>query len=622
MIFLSLLLAWLLGLSIVALFWPRERTLRADVAMIVTLGAIVGLLATSVFFFSATLICERPAGHAAAFEIVMAINLLWRAGHRWMQESHAPTPGTRTWMDWLLAFLFVQAAIVAGVIAWRTHQAEPLGGWDGWAIWNLHARFMLRAGPQWPELLAAPSLSWTHPDYPRLIPASVARVWAWAGEEDPGAPAMVSVMFAAATLALLVTALDRLHGRGVALVSGIVLLATPFFVTFAANQHADIPLGSFMLAALVMVVMANAAPQARGCWILAGICAGGAAWTKNEGLLFAAALAGVVMLHLWRNKSAGVTRSFFVALTVGLIPVLYFKIHLAPESDLLSASRGSWPAKVLEPARHAMIMAALWRDLGRFGEWQIAPWLVLTLPLLAWRLQRRLGSAERLIPILIGLMLAGYYAVYLVSPQDLAWHLENSLVRLLLQLWPLTILLWGLAAPDFAAAWTNRPGVARWTSNRAVFAGANILLALAVIGVLSLQRGANELAVRRFGQAEVSVALDEGWFPIEKHGRDAWAWSSGGARLRLKVSGESARVVTLRFAVGSAGTRRVAILESGRELWRGEVRDQHVPVTIAGLTLSPGTTTIEFTTDTAGVNEAPGAGGRTLAFAIFNLKVE
>jgi hypothetical protein len=81
-------------------------------------------------------------------------------------------------------------------------------------------------------------------------------------------------------------------------------------------------------------------------------------------------------------------------------------------------------------------------------------------------------------------------------------------------------------------------------------------------------------------------------------------------------------VVTLRFAVGSAGTRRVAILENGRELWRGEVRDQHVPVTIAGLTLSPGTTTIEFTTDTAGVNEAPGAGGRTLAFAIFNLKVE
>ena len=48
----------------------------------------------------------------------------------------------------MLAFVFVQAAVVASVIAWRTYRAEPLGGWDGWAIWNLHARFMLRAGTE------------------------------------------------------------------------------------------------------------------------------------------------------------------------------------------------------------------------------------------------------------------------------------------------------------------------------------------------------------------------------------------------------------------------------------------------------------------------------------------
>ncbi|HUR58011.1 MAG TPA: glycosyltransferase family 39 protein [Opitutaceae bacterium] len=621
MIFLSLLLAWLIGVGIVAWSWPREQSLRADLALILPLGSIIGLFATSVLFFFVTLITERPAWYSAGIESVAAAALLWQLAARWQREPRVGGASVGTRGEWLLPLLFMPASLVAGIVAWRTYQAEPLGGWDGWAIWNMHARFMLRAGSDWPELLVAPSLSWTHPDYPRLIPASVARMWAWAGNEDPSAPALVSVVFAGATVALLVAVLARLRGRSVALVSGIVLLATPFFVTFAANEHADIPLGTFMLAALVGVIAPGAA-QARGGAVLAGLCAAGAAWTKNEGLLFAAAFAAALMLHLWRGKAFGSAKRFLVALAIGLIPVVYFKVQLAPANDLISASAGSWVEKIADPTRHATILASFGRDLARFGEWQIAPWLALALPFAAWRARRRFGPAELLVPVLVGVMLVGYYAVYLVSPQNLAWHIDNSLVRLLLQLWPLTILAWGLAVPDFAASWTEKAAVVRWVSNRGIFAGASMLVAVGVIAGLSQQRGSNELAVRRFGLGEVSVALDEGWFPIERHGRDEWSWSSGDARLRLNVSGAFARVVTLRFEIGTAGPRTVVIRAGDRELWRGVIRDQRSPVTVAGLTLPPGTTTIEFTTDTAGVNEAPAAGGRTLAFGIFNLRLE
>jgi hypothetical protein len=36
-------------------------------------------------------------------------------------------------------------------------------------------------------------------------------------------------------------------------------------------------------------------------------------------------------------------------------------------------------------------------------------------------------------------MLAGFFFVYIVSPFNLEWHLDTSLDRLLLQVWPLAV---------------------------------------------------------------------------------------------------------------------------------------------------------------------------------------
>ena len=42
------------------------------------------------------------------------------------------------------------------------------------------------------------------------------------------------------------------------------------------------------------------------------------------------------------------------------------------------------------------------------------------------------------------LMAAGHFLIYLLSPHDLDWHLENSLDRIMLQMLPFSILLLGL----------------------------------------------------------------------------------------------------------------------------------------------------------------------------------
>jgi hypothetical protein len=60
------------------------------------------------------------------------------------------------------------------------------------------------------------------------------------------------------------------------------------------------------------------------------------------------------------------------------------------------------------------------------------------------RRQPRPEPAFRVSLATLCLTLAGYFAIYLITPRDLYWHLRFSLNRLFLQLWPATIFLFFL----------------------------------------------------------------------------------------------------------------------------------------------------------------------------------
>ena len=617
----AILSAWILGGLIVAAFRPAGGGGVGERTLVLALGLLVGLAVTSTGFFFASLVTARPALVAGAVELAVGVGLAWRWWRRGPAPAAAATapPAPASWRQWLLASVLAQAVLVALVCGWRVYQAEPYGGWDGWAIWNLHARLMLRAGTEWPALLAEPAISWTHPDYPRLVPAAVARIWAWAGAETPAAAAVVSVAFAAAGLGLLLALVAARRGWTIALAAGLILVGTPFFVTFAPNQHADLPLASFMLAAVGLLVLAgDDRRDPRGWLFLAGACAGCAAWTKNEGLLFALGFALVAGSRVGRHGGGRAVGWMAGGLGLALVPVAVFKLGLAPDNDLMSAPLGPRLAQLFEGARHATILASFGRELGRFGEWACPPYVVMALPFVAWRSRRRLAGHERMLGLVLALMLAGYYGVYLTSPQDLAWHLDNSLVRLLLQLWPLAILAWGLAVPDLGLG----PAPRRSGWKTAAFFAANFTGALVLTSALARQPAPREMAIGLGRASGVTVALGEGWFAPEKHGSDRWAWSAGRATVLVHArEARNEKAVTLRFRLRSSGARTVTVTLGGRTLWQGPVAGGLVPVELAGVTWPGGVTPLELTTDTPGVAEAPGDGGRVLAFALYNVEL-
>ena len=86
-------------------------------------------------------------------------------------------------------------ALLAGMSIFVTQtELSPHGGWDGVAIWNLRARFLYRAGDAWRNGFTE-TLSWSHPDYPLLLPAFIARTWKVSGAESQSIPIALAAFF-------------------------------------------------------------------------------------------------------------------------------------------------------------------------------------------------------------------------------------------------------------------------------------------------------------------------------------------------------------------------------------------------------------------------------------------
>ena len=110
--------------------------------------------------------------------------------------------------------------------------------------------------------------------------------------------------------------------------------------------------------------------------------------------------------------------------------------------------------KLLDPSRYWIILKWYAKEFLRFGRWLVpAPLLMLVYYFFTRRKTRTdHDSSDRASILALSLTLAGYFAIYLITPYDLYWHLRFSLSRLFLQLWPSVIFLFFIAVPSGADA--------------------------------------------------------------------------------------------------------------------------------------------------------------------------
>ncbi len=441
----SILLSSLIGFLLVQVLDPvRNMQPRwAAVLLHAALGTGAGMGLTSVIFL--LLDVNGAASPAAIFsiDIILAAGLGWRwfqmrSGHNAAASSDVTGPGFR-W-TWLLALAFGLALPISGGRLVQMAAALPVGDWDAWAIWNLRAKFLAGPGADW-RYAISPLLNNSHPDYPLLLPAFVARVWKAAGTMDTIVPVVTALLFFAALLALLVSAVALLRGAASALLAGLVILSTTSLLLWAPAQYADIPLAFYYLSAIALIFL-GASPMAGGrkALLWAGLCASFAAWTKNEGIAFLVCIVGVFIgFTFWRRRTGAASRVgwLLAGAAPGVLLTLWFKFFLAPAVDPLVTQSVSGLARLHDFSRYAQIASGFFTNLLNLGSGLTHPLILLAIlaVLLRWQIEERYK-----LPCLV-LVFLSYCLVYLITPNGLEWQVQSSFDRLILQVWPSFLLV-------------------------------------------------------------------------------------------------------------------------------------------------------------------------------------
>jgi hypothetical protein len=469
------------GLALVCLACPRRGPIASDLTLRASLSVGYGLgIFSLVFFLSrAFAVTNLVAVDPAVFSLLLITFLLLRNRPRTPSTSPPPTEtlDLPRWLQRMLTAAFAVslcAAVYSAVMRTLTH---PHGdGWDAFSIWNLHARFLFRAGPYWRDGFNA-LIPWSHPDYPLLLPAAIAHFWNYLGCDDTTVPAVIGFLFTFSTVGLMFSALSILRGRTSAMLGSLALLTTPFFVELGTSQYADVPLSFFVLATISLFCLHDdrgkeaSASRQPGLLVLAGLAAGFAAWTKNEGLLFLCAILAARVLILLRpeirrDPSRAVPRenlprenwialaTHLVAVAPAFLLIAWFKHSIAPPGDLFSDPATAFH-RLIDPTRFWAILRWYGKGFLRFGHWLLIPGTLL-LPGLYFATglerTRRPQAGFRSSVLALVLTFAGYFAIYLITPYDIYWHLRFSLTRLFLHLWPSTIFLFFLVFPCGTAA--------------------------------------------------------------------------------------------------------------------------------------------------------------------------
>jgi hypothetical protein len=448
----SILLALAIGFLLVQVLdpVPNMQPGWAVALFRAALGTGVGIGLTSVVFLLLDVsgVAAPATIFGADFILLALLAWLWfrtRGANRTASSSNGPALGFR-W-TWLLALAFGAVLTISLVRLIQIATALPVGDWDAWALWNLRAKFLAGPGGAWRYALS-PLIAKNHPDYPLLLSAFIARSWKAGGNMDAIAPVVTSLLFFAALIALLVSAVALLRGTAAALLAGLVILSTTSLLVWAPSQYADIPLGFYYLSAVALVFI-DAARTDAGRWPLlwAGICASFAAWTKNEGIVFMVTIPAVFLIvSLWRR---GIETAWDRArwLLAGVIPgvllTLGFRFFLAPVSDPLVTQGASGLTHLLDVNRYAQLAGGFFANLLTLGSGVTHPLILLAILaiLVRFQIEERYRVPTLVTTVALGLVFLSYCAALLITPYTLTWQVQTSFDRLILQVWPGALLV-------------------------------------------------------------------------------------------------------------------------------------------------------------------------------------
>jgi hypothetical protein len=339
---------------------------------------------------------------------------------------------------------------------------EPFSGWDERAVYGLKARVLFHEGSVRVEEFTDSDNVHFQARYPLLVPLLEASLLTIKDSADDLFLKLLFVLYGLSLVLLVADEASRLDGPRVGAFWGFILMTTPFLIGpgdgHGMTGGADLPLAAYATGAAVLLGRTFARP-APGVSILAGVLVGAALMTKQEGIIWALAFAFALALAQWRRTTATPALLAREAAAVAAPALLFFAVSIAARrwipSSIWSDRYGivfslDWLSQLA--SRPLEIAPYVLRELGGWQNWGWG-WLLVLCGLVVLR-------RPRLSPVIffwrtLGItVFAAFLATFVVTPYHVHWHLATAFRRLLLQLFPLAILI--LAEQVSASGWIRQ----------------------------------------------------------------------------------------------------------------------------------------------------------------------
>lgn len=445
---LTFLLALLAGFGLAHLLWKSLGNAWA-LGLKLFLGVGLGMGITSCLYFIRLVIFPGLDGYLSielGFLGAVLIAVILKRRISFDAPLHFPSI---TWMKILFALGTLFALYSAISFSMAMARNSPHGDYDAQAIWNLRARSIYRLGDAWENAFSPEINRNFHMDYPLLIPLNVVGGWNTLGGEVLRVPAVQSMLFLFAAAGVLYCLLAYTQTNSQAFLALIILLATPLLLLMTSFQSADIAIAYYFLSvtSLLVLFLIEENPQ---LLFLAGIMAALAAWTKNEGIPFLIVTVFFTAWMLKRRRQLFRVYSLLAGLFLPVAAILVFKVLIpVSQSNDLFAGNGimAMLSKIADPSRYVSIFTRLVSEIIHVGEWRFSIVIILAVYGFLVGSQRSVGyhAIVRSVAFLPLAQLAVYFGIYLVTPHDLVWHMDYSMSRLLLHLYPMSLMLYFLS---------------------------------------------------------------------------------------------------------------------------------------------------------------------------------
>jgi hypothetical protein len=411
--------AWLLGLGVVALVWPRTTSLPGLTWL--ALAGLTGPCAAGAAFMLLGLAGFGPAARWTITSIAVVASVVG-----WWRRCRLPAEPPRAGRFGLLLVVLLAAA-ATGAVAQRTHL-----GWDGTVVWLHKARMLTASDGVMPRsAIADATRSWTAPDYPLHVPSAMAWVLRWQGQEDERGLKLLPAAWYAAVLCLVAAAI-RQRTRSVApAVLGVLVIATaPRLLAgegSLTSGYADGPLAGLLGATWWIASQGDWGRDARWTPLLV-VLAACLAWTKQEGAVDVVIIA---MACAWSARRASAVRFALPALGIAVLWHLWVRANHAP---VTMAYAFAGLATTFE--RIPVVGLAYLRETTAWEAWG-ALWPTLVALWLAG--VRRHDPRD--VVVLAGVLTTGGIAFLFSAWPDLATHLQVTVGRQLVQVVPAAVIL-------------------------------------------------------------------------------------------------------------------------------------------------------------------------------------